>query len=94
MCAEATRRPPASRDRPRALRSRGWCTAGLTLVELLVAACVAATALGAAWPWVWNAGATARAQVARAQAATSLSFALRIIDDDLAQATAVLPPAC
>ena len=92
MAAEATRRPPDSGGCSQASRRSGRCTVGLTLIELLVAACVAATALGAAWPWVWNAGATARAQVARAQAATSLSFALRVIDDDLAQATAVLTP--
>jgi type II secretory pathway component PulJ len=68
-------------------------TAGLTLVELLVATCVAAIALAAAWPWLWNtAGATA-AVGERAQAATAGAYAVRTIADDLAQAVALLPPA-
>jgi len=75
-------------------RRAAWTSAvGLSLVELLVATSVAASALGAAWPWVWNSGAAARAMVARAQAKTSASFAARIIDDDVAKATALLTPA-
>ena len=92
MCAEQQRRDRAVAGL--AGRRRRPCrqVAGVTLVELLVATCVAATALGAAWPWVWNTGVTARVQVQRAQADTSAAFALRVIRDDLAQATAVLAP--
>jgi hypothetical protein len=90
--AEPLTSPMRARDRTRGVRRPLRRAAGVTLVELLVATCVAATALGAAWPWVWNAGVTAHAQTARAQSDTSAAFALRIIRDDLAQATAVLAP--
>jgi hypothetical protein len=92
MPAEPPTHPIRFRGPARSVRRPlRWAT-GVTLVELLVATCVAATALGAAWPWVWNAGVAAHAQAARAQADTSAAFALRIIREDLAQATAVLAP--
>ena len=67
---------------------------GVTLVELLVATCVAATALTGAWSWVWNAGTVARATGARAQALTADAYAVRVLRDDLAQAAGLLatPP--
>lgn len=63
---------------------------GVTLVELLVASCVAAVALAGAWPFVWNAAHAARAMAARAQAATGGAYALRVVGDDLAQAVRLL----
>jgi len=62
----------------------------VTLVELLIATCVAALALAGAWGWVWNAGAAARAAGARAQAAPAGAFAVRVMADDLAQAAGLL----
>lgn len=64
---------------------------GVTLVELLIAACVAAVALAGAWPFVWNAGETARAVEARAEAVTAGAYAVRAIGDDLALAVELLP---
>jgi hypothetical protein len=71
------------------LRSR----AGLTLVELLVATCVAAVALAGTWGWLWNAGGASYGASGRAQAATAAAFAVRSIADELSLATALsLPP--
>ena len=64
---------------------------GVTLVELLIATCIAAVALAGAWGWVWNAGVAARAVGARAQASTADAYAVRVIADDLAQAAGLLP---
>jgi type II secretory pathway component PulJ len=74
-------------------RSRGGPASGVTLVELLVATCVAAVALAGAWPWLWNIQATTDVVSARAQAGTSAAFAVRVVSDDLEQATALLVPA-
>jgi hypothetical protein len=72
------------------IRSR----AGVTLVELLVAACVSAVALTGAWAWVWNAGAVANGSAGRAQAATAAAFAVRAVADEIGLATSLLyPPA-
>jgi len=72
------------------MRSR----AGVTLVELLVAACVTAVALTGAWAWLWNAGGTARGATGRAQAATAAAFAVRTVADELGLATCLCcPPA-
>lgn len=72
-------------------RVAGAGLSGLTLIELLVATCVAAVALAAAWPFVWNAAGAARAVDARAQAVTAGAYAVRVIGDDLAQAVRLLP---
>ena len=72
------------------MRSR----AGITLVELLVAACVSAVALTGAWGWLWSAGGAARSSAGRAQAATAAAFAVRTVADELGLATALCcPPA-
>jgi hypothetical protein len=70
-----------SRER---LRSR----AGVTLVELLIAACVTAVALTGAWGWLWNAGAAA----GRGQATTAAAFAVRCVADELGQAVSLSCP--
>jgi type II secretory pathway component PulJ len=68
--------------------------AGVTLVELLVAACVSTLALAGAWAWLWSAGMTAGDTAARAQAASVAAFAVRSIANDLGLATALsCPPA-
>ncbi|MEI6451459.1 MAG: hypothetical protein WCP98_16155 [Actinomycetes bacterium] len=72
----------------RGMRSR----AGVTLVELLVAACVTAVALTGAWGWLWSAGGAARSSAGRAQAATAAAFAVRTIADELGLATALIRP--
>ena len=73
---------------------RGRSQRGVTLVELLVAACVTAVALTGAWAWLWNAGAAARASAGRAQAATAAAFAVRSVADELGLATSLCcPPA-
>ncbi len=69
----------------------GARSTGLTLIELLVATCVAGVALAGAWPFVWNAGDAARTLGARAQAVTAGAYAVRVIGDDLAQAAQLLP---
>ena len=74
--------------RPAARPSHG---AGVSLIELLIATCIAAVTLAGAWGWVWNAGVTARAIGSRAQASTADDFAVRVIADDVAQAAGVLP---
>ena len=72
------------------MRSR----AGVTLVELLVAACVSAVALTGAWVWLWSAGGASRGAAGRAQAATAAAFAVRTVADELGLATALsYPPA-
>lgn len=80
------------RRRSRAAARSSHRQRGATLMELLVAMCVSAMALGAAWPWLWNAGEAARAVDGRAQAATSAAFAARSIVTDLELATALLVP--
>ena len=78
---------PASLERT---RSR----AGVTLVELLVAACVTAVALTGAWSWLWSTGGAARGAAGRAQAATVAAFAVRSVADDLGLTTCLIcPPA-
>jgi len=67
-------------------------SAGVTLVELLIAACVAAVVLGAAWAWLWNAGSAASAMACRAQAGTAAAFAVRAVADELSLATALCSP--
>gem|GEM_PF-977526 len=72
------------------MRSR----AGVTLVELLVAACVSAVALTGAWGWLWSTGGVARGAAGRAQAATAAAFAVRSVADELGLATSLCcPPA-
>lgn len=66
-------------------------SSGVTLIELLVAACVSAVTLAAAWSFVWNAGGTAGAVRARAHAVTAGAYALRVVGDDLTQAVRMLP---
>jgi type II secretory pathway component PulJ len=66
--------------------------AGVTLVELLVAACVTAMALSGAWAWLWSAGGAAKASAGRAQAATAAAFAVRSLADELGLATALIRP--
>ena len=78
----------ATHARPGTMRSR----AGVTLVELLVAACVTAIALSGAWAWLWNTGGAARSAAGRAQAATAAAFAVRSVADELGLATAVARP--
>lgn len=69
-------------------------SAAVTLVELLVAVCVASVALVGAWAWLWSAGGAARGAAGRAQAATAAAFAVRSIADDLGLATSLsCPPA-
>ena len=63
--------------------------AGLTLVELLVATCVAAVALTGAWAWLWTTGDAAARVAARAQAASAAAYALRCISEDLSLATSL-----
>ncbi len=63
--------------------------AGITLVELLVAACVSAVALTGAWGWLWSAGGAARSSAGRAQAATAAAFAVRSVADELGLATSL-----
>ena len=72
------------------MRSR----AGVTLVELLVAACVTTVALTGAWAWLWSAGGAAGAVAGSAQAATAAAFAVRSVADELGLATSLsCPPA-
>ena len=89
MCREAEEQGlVATHAGPRTMRSR----VGVTLVELLVAACVTAIALSGAWSWLWNTGGAARSAAGRAQAATAAAFAVRSVADDLALATALFRP--
>jgi hypothetical protein len=85
---ERARGTVARRARLDRLRTR----AGLTLVELLVAACVTAVALTGAWGWLWNTGGAARSAASRAQAATAAAFAVRSVADELGLATALSSP--
>jgi hypothetical protein len=72
------------------LRSR----AGVTLVELLVAACLTGVALAGAWGWLWTAGGASRGASGRGQAATAAAFAVRSLADELGLATSLsCPPA-
>jgi type II secretory pathway component PulJ len=72
------------------LRSR----AGVTLVELLVAACITSVALAGAWAWLWTAGGASRGAAGRAQAASAAAFAVRSLAEDLGMATSLAcPPA-
>ncbi len=73
---------------------RARSCAGVTLVELLVATCVTAVALGAAYPWLWSAGGAAKGAAGRAQAATAAAFAVRAVADELGLAASLsCPPA-
>ncbi len=56
---------------------------GFTLVELLVAAAVAATVLSAAYGWLWNVAALAERTDDRAQAATLAAAASRAVAADV-----------
>lgn len=67
-------------------------TAGLTLVELLVAMSLTVIVLGAAWPCFWNARLAAGRVDARAQAETAAASALRRLAADLRVSTAVQAP--
>lgn len=67
-------------------------TAGLTLIELLVAMSLTAVVLGAAWPCLWNASAAAGRVDARSQAETAAASALRRLAADLRVSTAVQAP--
>ena len=73
-------------------RGRMRSRSGVTLVELLVATCVAAVALTGAWAWLWNAGAAATSSAGRAQAATAAAFAVRTVADELGLATSLAYP--
>jgi hypothetical protein len=80
----------AVRQRRRGLSS----STGVTLVELLIAACVTWVALCGAWAWLWSAGDTAGAAADRAQAATAAAYAVRCVSNELDLATSLnLPPA-
>lgn len=65
---------------------------GVTLVELLIAACVASVVLSAAWAWLWNAGSAASAVAGRAEASTAAAFALRAVVDEVSLATGLCSP--
>jgi prepilin-type N-terminal cleavage/methylation domain-containing protein len=63
-----------------------------TLVELLIAAAVAATVLGAAYGWLWNVAALASRADDRAQAATLAATASRAIAADVKASLRVAEP--
>ena len=89
MSREAAERGVVATQASRArMRSR----AGVTLVELLVAACITSVALAGAWGWLWNAGGVANGAAGRAQAATAAAFAVRSVADELGLATALVRP--
>lgn len=85
---------PAQRGVVATQSGPGWTRscAGVTLVELLVAACVSSVALAGAWAWLWSAGAAARGDTGRAQAATAAAFAVRGAADELGLATSLSRP--
>jgi hypothetical protein len=89
VCREAAERGvDAAQVGLERMRSR----AGVTLVELLVAACITSVALAGAWGWLWNTGEAARGAAGRAQAATAAAFAVRSVSDELGLATALSCP--
>jgi len=65
---------------------------GVTLVELLVAAAIAAVVLAAAWGWLWNVAAVAVRAGDDAQAQTAAAAAVRAVTHDVRWATAVVRP--
>jgi type II secretory pathway component PulJ len=65
---------------------------GFMLVELLVAAVVAAVVLTAAFAWVWNVAALAGGADDRAQAATLVAAVSRTVVADLHAAVCVVEP--
>jgi prepilin-type N-terminal cleavage/methylation domain-containing protein len=65
---------------------------GFSLVELLVAASLAATLLAASWGWVWTTARAARATDARAQVATADAFAARSLRADMARCVRLATP--
>jgi hypothetical protein len=71
---------------------RAGADRGLTLVEVLVAACVTSVILAAAWPWLWNAAGVSRRATDREQARSAAAYAARILAADVGEATALLPP--
>lgn len=65
--------------------------AGMTLVELLIAAAVAGVALAAAWPLLWNVTASARKVTGQAQAGSEAARVARVIGRELRLATGLEP---
>ena len=77
---------------PRRPRRGPAMSSGFSLVELIVAACIAGTVLTASWAWLWQTGAAASRADHRAQAATAAASALRAVATDLRCSTGVLEP--
>jgi prepilin-type N-terminal cleavage/methylation domain-containing protein len=76
-------------------RRRSWGAgrvSGFTLVEVLVAAAVAAFVLAAAFGWLWNVAALAGRADDRAQASTIASTCSRAVELEVRRAVAVVPP--
>jgi prepilin-type N-terminal cleavage/methylation domain-containing protein len=65
---------------------------GFTLVELLVAAGIAAVVLAAAYAWLWNVAALAGGADDRAQAATLAAAVSRAVAADVHAGVSVLEP--
>jgi prepilin-type N-terminal cleavage/methylation domain-containing protein len=72
--------------------SEGEQAGGFTLVELLIAATVAAIVLGAAYAWLWNVAALADAADDRAQAATSAAAVSRAVARDAHASLRIVEP--
>lgn len=59
---------------------------GLTLVELLVAVCLASLVLMGAWPWCWGMVRESSAASQRAEAESSLAFVGRLFSSEVRRA--------
>ena len=89
LCADYGRPLMRRMAMPRAAEGRGY---GFTLVELLVAALIAAVCLSAAFAWLWNVAALAGGADDRAQAATLASAVSRAVAADVHAAVCVVEP--
>jgi len=62
---------------------------GMTLVELLVAVCLASLLLMGAWPWCWTMVQASHQTAQRAEAESSLAFAGRLFTSEARRAVAL-----
>jgi Tfp pilus assembly protein PilW len=67
--------------------SRQADCAGLTLIELLVAICLASMILMGAWPWCWTMVRECHEKTQREQVASSLAFAGRLFTSEVRRAS-------
>lgn len=71
------------------LNDARWAPRGMTLIELLVAVCLACVLLMGAWPWCWTIVRSSQRTAEYAEAQSSLAFAGRLFTSEVRRAVAL-----